>query len=86
MQNMMLKHNMGKVKKCRSFKICLKLNDCEFKTSRYSYKATYMNSMVTANQKPIVGIQKPKRKKLQKSRNQKGKEQKEQLQKQLEIK
>ena len=33
--------------------MCLKLNDYQFKTSRY--RLTYMNSMVTTNQKCSVG-------------------------------
>ena len=33
------------VKKCRSFTICLNLNDYQFKTSRYSYSSTYINPM-----------------------------------------
>ena len=31
--------------------MCLNLNDYPFKTSRYSYRSTYMNPMVTTNQK-----------------------------------
>ena len=39
-------------KNYRSFIMCLNLNDYKFKTSRYSYRSTYTNSMVTTNQKP----------------------------------
>ena len=38
------------------------LNDYQFKTSRYSYRSTYINAMVTINQKPTIDIQKLKRK------------------------
>ena len=44
--------NMGEGgKKCRSFRICLNLNDYQFKTSRCSYRSVYMNPMLTTNQK-----------------------------------
>ena len=44
----------------------LNLNDL-FKTSTYSYRSTYMNSMVTtnSNKKPVLDIQKLERKKPQ---------------------
>ena len=42
--------------------MCLNLNDYLFKTSRYSYRSTYMNPTVTANQKPAMDTQKLKRK------------------------
>ena len=32
------------------FRMCLHLNDCQFKTSGYSYRATHMNPVVTTNQ------------------------------------
>ena len=41
-------------KKCRSFKMHLNLNDYQFKTCRYSYRATYMSSMVIVNQKLTI--------------------------------
>ena len=34
--------------------MCLNLNDCQFKTSGYSYQSTYMNLMVTTNKKPSI--------------------------------
>ena len=49
-------------KKCRSFRICLNLNNYWFKASRYTYGSTYMNSIVTTNQKPITDTQKTKKK------------------------
>ena len=51
------------VKKEGSFRMCLNLNDYQFKTSRYSYRLTYMrNPMVTTNQKPTIDTQKLERK------------------------
>ena len=50
-------------KNCRSFRECLNLNDCQFKTNRYSYRSTYMKPMVTINKKPSRDTQKVKRKK-----------------------
>ena len=38
----------------------LNLNDSQFKTSRHSYGSTYMNPMVTTNQKPRVDTQNKK--------------------------
>ena len=49
-------------KNCTSFRMCLNLNDYQFKTSRYSYRSTYVNSMVTANQKPTIDTQKTREK------------------------
>ena len=49
-------------KKCRSFTMCLNLSDYQFKTSRYSYRSIYMNSMVATSQKPTIDTQKLKRK------------------------
>ena len=40
----------------------MNLNDYQFKASRYNYGSTYMNPMVTTNQKPMIDTQKPKRK------------------------
>ena len=48
-------------KKCRLFRICLNLNGYEFKTSRYSYRSTYVNLMITTNQKPTIDTWNPKR-------------------------
>ena len=42
---------------CISFRMCLNLNDYQFKTSRDSYKSTYMNTMVTTNQKSTIHTQ-----------------------------
>ena len=50
------------VKKGRSFRMCLNLNVYQFLKSRYSYRSTYMNAMVTTNQKPTIDIQKEERK------------------------
>ena len=44
--------------------MCLNLNDYQFKTSRYNYGTTYMSPMVNTNQKPMIDMQKPKRKEL----------------------
>ena len=41
--------------------MCLNFND-HFKTSRYSYRPTYMNPMVTKNQKHMIDTQKLKNK------------------------
>ena len=40
----------GVKKKSRSFRMCLKLNDNQFKTSRYSYRSTYMNPIKNLQQ------------------------------------
>ena len=63
MYNMTSKtQNMGEQsKQCSSFSICLNLNDYQYKTSRYSYRSTHMNLMVTSNQKPTTDTQKLKR-------------------------
>ena len=47
------------VKNCTSFRMCLNFND-HFKTSRY--RPTYMNPMVTTNQKHMIDTQKLKNK------------------------
>lgn len=44
----------------RSSRTCLNLNDYQFKASRYSHGSTYMNSIITTNQKHIIDSQKPK--------------------------
>ena len=49
-------------KKYSSFRMCLYLSDNHLNTRRYSYQSTYMNPMVTTNQKPPVDTQKLKRK------------------------
>ena len=49
-------------KSCRYFRMSLDLNDYQFKTSRYSNRPTYMNPMVTTNQRPIMDAQKLKKK------------------------
>ena len=41
-------------KKGRYFQMYLNLNGQQFKTGRYSYRSTYINSMVTRHQKPIM--------------------------------
>ena len=48
------------VKKCRTFRKCLSLNGNQLKTSRYNYRSTYINLMVTTNQKPTIDTQKLK--------------------------
>ena len=62
-----VKHNIkntkcgGKgVKKCRFFRMYLNLNDSQFKSSRYNYGSTYINLMVTTNQKPTIDTQNQK--------------------------
>ena len=47
-------------KKSRSFRMCLNLNDYQFKSS--SYRSTYRNSMVTINKKTLMDTQKLERK------------------------
>ena len=42
--------------------MCLNLNDYQFKTSRYSYRSTYMNPMVIIYQKPTIYTQRLERK------------------------
>ena len=42
--------------------MCMNLNDYQFKTSRHNYGSTYINPMITTNQKPTIDTQKPKRK------------------------
>ena len=42
--------------------MCLNLNNYQFKTGRDSYRSTYMNPMVTTNQKPTIATHKLKRK------------------------
>ena len=44
--------------KCRHFTMNLNINNYQFKTSRYNYRATYMNSMETTSQKPTKDTQK----------------------------
>ena len=41
--------------------MCLNLIDYLYKTNRYSYRSTYMNKMVTTNQKPITDTQEQER-------------------------
>ena len=41
-------------KKYRSFRMCLNLNDYQFKGNRYNYVSIYMNPMVTVSQKYIT--------------------------------
>ena len=48
-------------KKYRHFRIFWNLNEYQFKSSRY--RPTYMNPMVTTNQKSTIDMQKLKRKK-----------------------
>ena len=50
----------GGNKKCRSFRMCLNLNDYQFKTNRY--RSTYMNPIVTTNQKFTIDPPKLRRK------------------------
>ena len=40
-----------RARKYGSFRICLNLNDYQFKASRHAYVPTYMKIMVTTNQK-----------------------------------
>ena len=55
--------NMGEgSEKCTSFRMCLNLNDYQFKTSIYSYRSVYMNPMVTISQKPTRNTQELERK------------------------
>ena len=46
------------VKKFRSFRMCLNISDYKFKTSRYSYRSTYMNFMVATSKNPTMDAQK----------------------------
>ena len=50
---------------CRSLRMFLGLNDYKLKTSRYNYRSTYMNHMVTTSQKPTIDITKTKKKGIQ---------------------
>ena len=47
-------------KRCRSFRMCLSLNDYHFKTNRY--RSIYMNPKVTTNQNSTTDTQKLERK------------------------
>ena len=40
--------------------MCFNLNDYQFKTSKYTFRSIYTNSMVTTNQKPTTDAQKRK--------------------------
>ena len=51
-----------RTKKYKSFRMCLNLNDYQFKSSRYNYGSSYMNPMATTNKKPMIDTQKTKRK------------------------
>ena len=79
-------------KKCKSFRMCLNLNNYQFETTRYSYSSTYLYPMVTTNQNFIIDTQKPKRKehkhttKKKHQKKQKEEEMNIELWKQLEIK
>ena len=43
--------------------MCLNLNDYQFKSSRFNYRSTYVNQMVTTNQKPTIGTERKEKKK-----------------------
>ena len=45
--------------------MCLNLNDCLFKASKHNYGSTYLNHMVTTNQKPTMDIHKTTKKGMQ---------------------
>ena len=68
--------------KCSSFKLCFNLNDNQLKSSRYSYRSTYMNLKVTKNPQQIHTQKKKNREKRaqahhqRKSSNHKGRNQK----------
>ena len=49
----MISKTQNGVKKCVSFRMCLNLNDYQFKTIKYNYRLTYINPMVTTNQKNL---------------------------------
>ena len=51
-----------RIKKSRYFRMCLSLNDYQFKSSKYNYRSTYVNPTVITNQKYTTDIQKCKRK------------------------
>ena len=68
-------------RKCSSFKLCFNLNDNQLKSSRYSYRSTYMNLKVTKNPQQIHTQKKNREKRAQahhqrKSSNHKGRNQK----------
>ena len=46
----------------RVSRVCLNFKDYVFKTTRCSFRSTYMNSIETTNQKPTIVVQKLKRK------------------------
>ena len=51
----------GRGVKNRSFRKYLKLNDYQFKTNRYRYRSTCMNSIIIINQKLTIDTQNLKR-------------------------
>ena len=64
------KQSVGKGStKCKPFRMCLNLNDYQFKISRYSYRKTCMKPMGTTNQKPTVDTQKLERKEYKHTTN-----------------
>ena len=69
-------------KKRRSSRMHLNLKDYLFKTTRYSYRSTYMNPIITKNQKSTIDTQKLERQEhsilLKKITKLQGKKQKEQ--------
>ena len=72
----------------------MNLKDYQFKTSRYSYRSTFMYAMVTANQKPTINAQnkgerntsKPLKKVIKLQGKKLKRKEQENLQKQLENK
>ena len=53
---------MWENKQCKSFRTYWSCNGCQCETSIYSYRSTYMNSIVTTNQKLTVDTQKLEKK------------------------
>ena len=49
-------------KQCRSFRMCLNLNDYHLKTSSSNYGSKDMNLVATTNQKHTIHIQKNRKK------------------------
>lgn len=62
-ENMTWKHKLWEreVKKCRSFRKCLSLNDYHFKQVDIGQHIEYVNPMVTTNRKPTIIIRKRER-------------------------
>ena len=52
-------------RKCRSFRMCLNLNDYQFEADRYNYGSKYTNPMLTTKSKTYKRCKKAKKKRTQ---------------------